>query len=66
LKELAALQASLAAAKQEASKRIAELMSEGQKLMAFLDSGIKQHYGNRSEKLVEFGLQPSAANRGSV
>jgi len=27
-------------------------------LSAFLDAGVKQHYGNRAEKLAEFGLQP--------
>lgn len=55
---LTAEQASLAARKQEVSKRLAELMGEGNKLVAFLDAGVKQHYGHRAEKLVEFGLQP--------
>ena len=27
-------------------------------MMAFVDAGVRQHYGNRSEKLAEFGLQP--------
>jgi hypothetical protein len=58
LKDLTAQQASLSAAKQEVSKRIAERMREGEALMAFVDAGVRQHYGNRSEKLVEFGLQP--------
>ena len=58
VKDLTAQQASLAAAKQDVSKRLATLMREGEVLMAFVDAGIKQHYGNRSEKLVEFGLQP--------
>jgi hypothetical protein len=57
-KGLTAQQASLTAAKQEVSKRLAELMREGEFLRSFLDAGVKQHYGNRSEKLVEFGLQP--------
>lgn len=26
--------------------------------MAFVNAGVRQYYGNRSEKLVEFGLQP--------
>lgn len=51
-------QASLQARKQDVSKRLADLMDEGNKLVAFLDAGVKQHYGNRAEKLVEFGLQP--------
>lgn len=58
LKDLTAQQASLTASKQEVSKRLAELLNEGQKLLTFIDVGVRQHYGNRSEKLVEFGLQP--------
>ena len=58
LNDLRAEQARLTASRQEVSKRIAELMDEAQKLMTFLDLGVKEHYGNRSEKLVEYGLQP--------
>ncbi len=58
LKDLTAQQASLTASRQEVSKRIAEINDEAQKLMTFLDVGVKQRYGNRSEKLVEFGQQP--------
>lgn len=58
LKELTVEQARLTASRQEVSKRIAELTDQAQKLMTFLDVGVKQHYGNRSEKLVEYGLQP--------
>ncbi len=58
LKDLTAKQASLTAAKQEVTKRLAELNNEGQKLMTFVDAGIRVHYGTRSEKLVEFGQQP--------
>ena len=55
---LTAEQASLTASKQEVSKRLAELLREALFLITCLDAGIRQHYGNRSEKLVEFGLQP--------
>ena len=58
LKELTAEQARLTAARQEVSKRIAELMDQATRLMTFVDLGVKQHYGNRSEKLIEYGLQP--------
>jgi hypothetical protein len=58
LRELTAEQARLTAARQEVSKQIAELTDEAQKLMTFLDAGVKAHYGNRSEKLTEFGLKP--------
>ena len=33
-------------------------MVQGRKLATYLRVGLKQNYGNRSEKLVEFGLQP--------
>jgi len=58
MKDLSARQASLAAAKQEATKRLRELNLEGRRLLAFVDAGIREHYGTRSEKLVEFGQQP--------
>jgi hypothetical protein len=58
VKDLTAQQASLSADKQEISKRLAERMREGERLMAFVDTCVRQRYGNRSEKLVEFGLQP--------
>ena len=58
VRSLTAEQASLQARKQDVSKRLAELMEEGNKLVAFLDAGVRQHYGTRAEKLVEFGLQP--------
>jgi len=58
VKDLKAQQASLTAAKQEVSKRLASLLNEGLKLLTFMDAGIRDHYGNRAEKLVEFGLQP--------
>jgi hypothetical protein len=57
-KDLTAQQASLSATKQEISKRLAERMREGERVMAFVDACVRQRYGNRSEKLVEFGLQP--------
>ena len=58
LRNLTTQQASLTAAKQEVSKRIAERTRVGKSLMNLLDIGVKSHYGNRAEKLVEFGLQP--------
>lgn len=55
---LSTLQSQLRAQKQEVSKQIKEKLAEGQKIATFLRVGLKQHYGNRNEKLVEFGLQP--------
>jgi hypothetical protein len=59
VRSLTAEQASLMSRKQEVTKRLAELMKEGSTLLDFLDTGVRQEYGRQSEKLVEFGLQPS-------
>jgi len=56
--ELLLLQADLTAKKQETSKRLGVLIADGRQLAAFLRVGVKQHYGNRSEKLSAFNLQP--------
>ena len=58
MRDLSAQQASLTAAKQEVSKRLVALNDAGQKLLTLIDVGVRQHYGTRSEKLVEFGRQP--------
>lgn len=58
LKELTVEQARLTAARQEVSKRIAEIIDEAQRLLTYVDVAVKEHYGNRSEKVVEYGLQP--------
>src|SRR6476469_4729656 len=52
-----AQQAAMDATKQEATKSLRALL-EGRKLATFLRGGVKQRYGDRSEKLVEFGLAP--------
>ena len=57
-REASAHQAAMAATKQEATKNLQALLVEGRKLANFLRNGVKQRYGNRSEKLVEFGLAP--------
>jgi hypothetical protein len=60
-KESSAQQAAMAATKQEATKRLRETLASGRKLASFLRNGIRQQYGNRAEKLVEFDLQPLRA-----
>ena|SRR5205823_15052924 len=57
-REASAHQAAMDAAKQEATKNLQALLVEGRKLATFLRGGVKQRYGDRSEKLVEFGLAP--------
>jgi hypothetical protein len=58
VKDLNARQAALTAGKQDASKRIEELVNNGRKLATFLKTGVREHYGNKAEKLAEFRLQP--------
>lgn len=56
-------QSAAAAAKQEASKELETLIAEGRLVMAFLNAGIRQHYGKESEKLAEFNLPPFRGRR---
>ncbi|MFL6263644.1 MAG: hypothetical protein ACJ76Y_28455 [Thermoanaerobaculia bacterium] len=58
-REASANQAAMEATKQEATKRLQAVLVEGRKLATFLRSGVKQRYGDKSEKLVEFGLAPA-------
>ena len=51
-------QSAAAAAKQEASKELDALIAEGRLVMAFINAGLRQHYGKDSEKLAEFSLAP--------
>lgn len=51
-------QAAFTASKQEASKRLNTLVGEGLRLASGVRKLLEEHYGIRSEKLAEFGLQP--------
>ena len=53
-KEKAALKAS----KQESSKKLQRLLSDGQRLANVVRTAVKEHFGPREEKVVEFGVQP--------
>lgn len=57
-REASAEQAAMAASKQQATQRLQTLLADGRKLATVLRTGVRQHYGNRAEKLVEFDLQP--------
>jgi hypothetical protein len=46
------------ARKQQASKDLKALISNGRKVATMAKAVIKQRYGHSSEKLVEFGIQP--------
>lgn len=56
--EISQDQASRTAAKQEASKQLKVLFTESERLATVLRLALKEHYGIRSEKLAEYGLQP--------
>ena len=56
-------QSAATAAKQDASRKLAALLAEGQAVMTFLNAGIREHYGKDSEKLAEFKLQPFRGRR---
>jgi hypothetical protein len=56
IRSLAMQQDLHAANKQLASKQLRATLSNGKKLTTFLRTGLKEHYGNRNDKLVEFGI----------
>jgi hypothetical protein len=56
-------QAAATALKQDASKRLEVLMKEGRKVDTFLTTGLREHYGDRSEKLEEFQIKPFRGRR---
>src|SRR3712207_4280701 len=51
-------QEAMRASKQEASRQLRRLASEGNRLAALARAAVKEHYGIRKEKIAEFGLQP--------
>lgn len=57
-RDAAAQQATAAAVKQEATKRLQALVTDSTRLGNALRAMLKEHYGVRSEKLAEFGIQP--------
>jgi hypothetical protein len=57
-RSLYARYAAMRAAKQEVWKELQQVLEEGEAEMRYLREGVKAHYGKRSEKLVEFGVQP--------
>ena len=57
-------QSAFTASKQEASQKLKTFLIEGDRLANVLQLAVKQHYGIRSEKLAEFGLQPFRGRTG--
>ena len=58
IRAFAAEQAVFTAGRQQATERVYALLSQGRKLATVLRTTVREHYGNRSQKVVEFGLQP--------
>ena len=56
--EVSQEQAALKVRKQETSKRLRNLLTEGQRLANVVRTAVKEHYGVREEKVAEFGVQP--------
>jgi len=57
-KELSTQFNALTTSKQEVNKEMQALFRRMETLVAYLRTGVRQHYGKDSEKLIEFGLQP--------
>ena len=58
MRTLYAEHAALAAARQSITQQMQALIEEGDQIFRMLREGLKDHYGKRNEKLVEFGVQP--------
>jgi hypothetical protein len=56
--DLANRQSALMAQKQDASKQFTDTLTEAERLGTVLRLAVKQHFGIRAEKLVEFKVQP--------
>lgn len=56
--DLTLQQADFQAGKQKISVQLRTVMTEGMKVSTALRVNLKQIYGNRSEDLVKFGIQP--------
>jgi hypothetical protein len=58
IKAFAAEQAAMTASRQEATQRVEYLLAQGSKLATVLRTSVREHYGNRNQKIAEFGLKP--------
>ena len=51
-------QAAQAAAKQSTSQQLEAVLTGGRKVATVIRFTVKEHYGNRNQKLTEFNIQP--------
>lgn len=56
--ELIAQRAVHQAAKQQATRDLQALLADGRRVASFLRAGLIQELGNRSSRLIAFGLRP--------
>lgn len=55
---LVPLQAAQASAKQSTSQQLEAVLTTGRKVATVIRFTVKEHYGNRNQKLTEFNIQP--------
>ena len=58
MRSLYAQHAALSAARQVITQEMQQLIEEGDQIFRMLREALKEHYGKRNEKLVEFGVEP--------
>ena len=58
LRSLYAEHAALAAARQTVTQEMQQVLDEGEQIFRLLREGLRQHYGKRNLKLIEFGVDP--------
>ncbi len=58
LRSLYAEHAALAASRQAITEEMQQVIEEGEQVFRMLREGLRQHYGKRNLKLVEFGIEP--------
>jgi hypothetical protein len=56
--EAAKQQAAHKVGKQESSKQLRQLLTEGNRVANVVRTAVKDHFGPRGEKVAEFGVQP--------
>src|SRR5262245_51523800 len=61
MRELYAQHSALAAERQVITQEMKTLIEEGDQTVRVVREAVKDHYGTRSEKLVEFGVLPLRA-----
>ena len=59
-KERSSRYKALLATKLELSQEMQELFRQGEALVSFIRTGVRQHYGANSDQLVAFGLVPTS------